>query len=119
LIAGLWGVTIALVIGAAIGLALARRRVSRRGAHFLIVLSCLGGACLLVRGVAVEVVLLTDAGGMASNVGEQETHMSLVLWNPWFFLGGLLFAATGIQSWCDLRLRGAGRAECCRREWTS
>lgn len=84
-------------------MALAQRRIGGRAARLVIMLSSLGGALLLLRGVAVQVMLLTDAGGVASNVGEQQTRVSLVLWNPWFVLGGLLFAATGIQSWRDLR----------------
>ena len=102
-VAGLWGVAVLLVVGAVIGVALAQRRTGGRAARFLVVLSCLGGACLLIRGLAVHIVLLTDAGGVASNVGEQQTRVSLLLWNPWFVLGGLLVAATGIQGWRDVR----------------
>ena len=66
-------------------------------------LSCLGGACLILRGIAVQVVLLTDAGDVARNVGEHQTRVSLILWNPWFVLGGLFFAAAGVVGWRDLR----------------
>jgi hypothetical protein len=51
--------------------------------------------------VGIEVVLLTDADGVATNVGPEQTHLSLILWNPWFVVGGLAFAAAGIQSWRD------------------
>ncbi|MDT0275252.1 DUF3995 domain-containing protein [Blastococcus goldschmidtiae] len=112
-IAGLWGVAALLVVGAVMGVALAQRRTGGRAARFVVVLSCLGGACLLLRGVVVQVVLLTDAGGVASNVGEEQMRVSLLLWNPWFVLGGLLFAATGIQGWRDLR-GGAPRDEATR-----
>ncbi len=95
---GLWGVAVVLLAGAALGLALARPRTSGRGPRLGAFLSCLAGACLLLRGVGVQVVLLTDAGDVAGNVGEAQTRMSLVLWNPWFVLGGLLFVAAGVQS---------------------
>jgi hypothetical protein len=48
--------------------------------------------------VGVQVVLLTDAGDVTGDVGEAQTRMSLVLWNPWFVLGGLFFVAAGVQS---------------------
>ena len=101
-IGGLWGVAVVLVVGAAIGVALARRLVGGRAGRLASMVSCVGGACLILRGVAVQVVLLTDAGGVASNVGEQQTRVSLVLWNPWFVLGGLFFAAAGTVEWRDL-----------------
>jgi hypothetical protein len=66
-------------------------------------LICLGGACLLLRGVGIEVVLLTDAGGVATTVGPAQARLSLILWNPWFVVvgGGLAFAAAGIQGGRD------------------
>jgi hypothetical protein len=36
-----------------------------------------------------ELVLLTRAGGLAYSVGPLETRWNLILWNPWFALGGL------------------------------
>ena len=95
---GLWGVAVVLLAGAALGLALARSRASGRATRLGAFLGCLTGACLLLRGVAVEVVLRTGAGGVADNVGEAHTRMSLLLWNPWFVLGGLLFVVAGVQS---------------------
>ena len=95
---GLWGVAVVLLAGSALGLALARPRTSGRATPLGAFLGCLAGALLLLRGVAVEVVLLTDTGDVAGNVGEAQTRMSLLLWNPWFVLGGLLFVAAGVQS---------------------
>jgi hypothetical protein len=94
---GLWGVAVVLLAGAALGLALARPQTSGRATRLGALLGCLAGALLLLRGVAVEVVLLTDAGNVAGTVGEAQTRMSLLLWNPWFVLGGLLFVAAGMQ----------------------
>lgn len=94
---GLWGGSALLLAGAALGLAIARRRAGGAAARPWALLSCLVGAFLLLRGVGVSVVLLTDAGGVASNVGEAQARMSLLLWNPWFVVGGVLFVAAGIQ----------------------
>lgn len=96
-IVGLWGVALLLVIGVALGLTLARQRLAGRAERLLALLSGLVGAVLLLRGGGVELLLLTDAGGIARNVGPEETHWSLVLWNPWFVAGGLAFAAAGAQ----------------------
>jgi hypothetical protein len=108
LLLGLWGVALTLLAGASIGFALARRRTSGRSARLMALLSSLAGVCLLLRGVAVEVALLTDVGGVAGNVGPEQTHISLILWNPWFALGGLLFSAAGLQSWREQRIRSLG-----------
>ncbi len=94
---GLWGVAVVLLAGAALEVTIARHLIGGRAARPWAFLSCLVGACLLVRGLAVEVVLLTDTGNIASNVGESQTRMSLLLWNPWFVVGGLLFVAAGVE----------------------
>jgi hypothetical protein len=47
-----------------------------------------GGAGLLVRGVALELLLAADTAGIRAAVGPLETRWSLILWNTWFVLGG-------------------------------
>ena len=94
---GLWGVALVLVAGAVLGLALARGHLSGRAARVATALCFLVGAVLLVRGVGVEVLLLTDAFGVARNVGADQVRASLVMWNPWFIVGGLAFALAGIE----------------------
>jgi hypothetical protein len=82
-------VAVLLLAGAALSAGLAHwrpRGVPRRG---IAILGWVGGAVLLIRGVLLEVVLLTGAGRVASSVGPLETHWSLILWNPWFAAGGL------------------------------
>lgn len=66
---GLCGVAAALVVAAAFAMALARQRLGRRTARIGAALSVLVGVVLLLRGVGVEVLLLTDAGGVATTVG--------------------------------------------------
>jgi hypothetical protein len=89
---GLWGVAALLVAGGSLWCALARGwprgRQMRRAA---IVVGSFAGVLLLVRAVVVEVVLLLDAGGIASSVGPAQTRWTLWLWSPWFLLGGALF----------------------------
>lgn len=106
-IVGLWGVALLLAAAVALGLTLARGRISGRAERLLALLSGLVGACLLLRGLGVELLLLTDAGGIASNVGQGQTRLSLVLWNPWFVIGGLAFAAAGAQGWLGAGEKGA------------
>jgi hypothetical protein len=85
--AGLWGVAVLLLIAAALAVALAR------GPHRRL-LSPAGGAVgllLVVRGLGIEVLMLAGAydGNGAISPGQQ--HWSLVLWNPWFVVGGVAF----------------------------
>jgi hypothetical protein len=94
-LAGLWGVAALLACGAAVvyvvvaapGLS---RRWRRAGAWLLVAV----GAGLVLRAVAVEALLAADAG-VRSAVGPLETRWSLLLWNPVFAAGGVLFVVTG------------------------
>lgn len=87
---GLWGTAVLCLVGAVfcVGLACWRPRGGRRWG--MVILGLLAGAVLLTRGLLLEVVLLTGAGGVASSVGPAERYWSLILWNPWFTSGGLL-----------------------------
>jgi hypothetical protein len=87
---GLWGVALLLLAGAAFSIGMTRWRLRGRLRRGALILGWLGGAVLLTRGLLLEVVLLTGAGGIRSAVGPLETHWSLVLWNPWFVVGGLV-----------------------------
>lgn len=77
---GLWGVAAVLLVGAWFCLNLTKKW--RR------LLTLVGGAVLVVRGLAVEVALLTT--DLPQQVGERQTRPSLLLWKPWFVLGGVL-----------------------------
>jgi hypothetical protein len=65
---------------------------------------------LLVRGISVEALLLADPAGRVAQVGPEQRLCTLLLWNPWFLLGGLTFglAARGFRSPGD-RAIGPGR----------
>ena len=49
------------------------------------------GLLLLVRGVGVEVLLLAGAYDADDAISAGQRHWSLVLWNPWFVVGGVAF----------------------------
>ncbi|GAB3899092.1 hypothetical protein GCM10029964_084520 [Kibdelosporangium lantanae] len=94
---GLWGVALLLVAGAAFSVGMTRWRLRGRLRRVVVILGWLGGVVLLARGLLLEVVLLTGAGGIASAVGPSQTHWSLILWNPWFVLGGLVVSLATCQ----------------------
>ncbi len=43
-----------------------------------------------------EVALAVNAGGVRDSVGATESRWSLVLWNPWFVVGGVLFVGVAL-----------------------
>jgi hypothetical protein len=96
-LSGLWGTALLLLMGAVLSAGLAHWRLHgglRRGTA---ILGWLAGTVLVARGLLLEVVLLSGAGGVASSVGPLETHWSLILWNPWFVAGGLLLLLAARQ----------------------
>ncbi|NKS56361.1 DUF3995 domain-containing protein [Rhodococcus hoagii] len=103
---GLWGVA-ALLLAAAVvvGVAVNAQLPTRLG-RILGWLIGAGGLVMLARGVMVEILLITDAGGVRTAVGPEQTHWSLVLWNPWFVVGGLAFIWSGrsvMRRWPSVR----------------
>lgn len=91
---GLWGTAALLLLGAGCCAALAGGWPRGRLRRLATVTGWLVGAVLLARGVVLELVLMTGAGGVAASVGASETHWGLILWNPWFMLGGVAFLLT-------------------------
>ena len=91
---GLWGVALLLSLGAMFSLCLIQWRPRPPLRGIMLVLGYLGGAALLLRGVLMEIVLASGAGGIAASVGPLETHWSLILWNPWFAVGGIALTMT-------------------------
>ncbi|MYW15755.1 DUF3995 domain-containing protein [Streptomyces sp. SID2955] len=55
-------------------------------------------ALLLVRGIGIEVLLLTDATHPDTSVSEEQRTWTLALWNPWFVVGGLAFGLAALRS---------------------
>ena len=94
---GLYGVAVLCLLGAALVIAVMASRPSRRR-RFATWLAIAVGAVPLFRGVALQVVLAAGIGDLRQQVGPSEAHWSLVLWNPWFVLGGALFLVVGVSS---------------------
>jgi hypothetical protein len=89
-VGGLWGVAAALLVGAAFCVGLARWRLRGTSRRLAAALGWAGGTVLVLRGLLVEVLLATGAGGVAETVGADQTTWSLLVWNPWFVVGGVL-----------------------------
>ncbi|MFD9210077.1 DUF3995 domain-containing protein [Streptomyces sioyaensis] len=102
---GLWGVGILCLVGGALGWRLARPR--SRGLAGRAVTALGWGVCavLLVRAISVEVLLMADATGQETAVSPAQRLWTLVLWNPWFLVGGLVFGLAAREYG-----RAAGRA---------
>lgn len=86
-VVGLWGVAALLVGAAALGVRLARpaaRRAVVRSGYGL-------GALLLLRGLTVQLATLAGVYDGNPAISQAQLHWSLILWNPWFILGGVLF----------------------------
>ncbi|WP_072803480.1 DUF3995 domain-containing protein [Rhodococcoides yunnanense] len=94
---GLWGVAAALIVAAVLVRAASNPSYSQRLRRILGWLLGAAGLAMLVRGVLIQIVLLTDAGDVRSAVGPEQTRMSLILWNPWFIVGGVLFLSVSYQ----------------------
>jgi hypothetical protein len=102
--AGLWGVGGLLLVGACLGLALARSRP--RG---LLVLA--GGAVALLlclRAVGIEVLMLAGVYDGNPAITPAQRHWTLVLWNPWFLAGGVAFGLAALAR-VSRHTRGPGR----------
>ncbi|MFJ3934724.1 DUF3995 domain-containing protein [Streptomyces sp. NPDC090029] len=99
---GLWGAGALCLVGGVLGWLLTRPHP--RGLAGRLVKALGWGVCavLLVRGIAVEVLLLTNTSGQEIDVSPEQRLWTLLLWNPWFLVGGLAFG---------LAARGAGRSK--------
>ena len=94
---GLYGVGLALLVAAALGAALARLRITGRR-RLLPLLGAGVAAVLLARAVVVEVLLLADPGYGGGAISAAQRWWALVLWNPWFLLGGITFALAALAA---------------------
>ncbi|MBW5426013.1 DUF3995 domain-containing protein [Streptomyces sp. BG9H] len=97
-LAGLWGVGALCLLGASLAWLLATPRL--RGVPALLA-RWLGwgvSALLLVRGVGVKVLLLTDTTHLDGSVSAGQRAWTLALWNPWFIAGGLTFALATLRA---------------------
>jgi hypothetical protein len=96
-VGGLYGVALALVVAAALGIALARNPLAR-GHRWVVLLGAGVAAVLLLRAVGVELLLLTAADYGGGAISGAQRQWTLVLWNPWFLVGGIAFALAAAGS---------------------
>lgn len=89
---GLYGVAVLLGCAAAIGILLSRPDLPRRLRRGARALSCIPAAVFLMRGAVLEVLIINGEIIDLSGVTPDQEHWALVLWNPWFFIGGISFA---------------------------
>jgi Protein of unknown function (DUF3995) len=94
---GLYGVAAALIVGGILVLAPSAAKPGRGRSAIVALLFGLGLA-LMLRGVGLEAILAADIGGVRKQIGPLETQWSLLLWNPWFALGGILFTASSVHA---------------------
>ncbi|MGV4925904.1 DUF3995 domain-containing protein [Streptomyces sp. BHT-5-2] len=99
---GLWGVGVLCLAGGVLGWLLARPRPRGLAGRAVKALGWCVCAVLLARGIAVEILLLADTAGEWVGISPAQRLWTLLLWNPWFLVGGLAFG---------LATRGFGRAE--------
>jgi hypothetical protein len=101
---GLWGVGVLCLVGGVLGWLLTRPLPRGLAGRVVKALGWAVCAVLLVRGMAVEVLLLTDIAGQEIDVGPEQRLWTLLLWNPWFLVGGLVF---GLAARWSARAEGA------------
>ncbi|MDP9460091.1 MAG: DUF3995 domain-containing protein [Actinomycetota bacterium] len=95
---GLHGVAVLLVVAAALGLVLARAVLVGRRRRALPLVGASVAAILLLRAIGVELLLLTDAGYGGGAISPPQRWWTLVVWNPWFFLGGISFPLAALAA---------------------
>ena len=95
---GLYGVAVLLGVAAVLGLVLARGVLVGRRGWALPLLGAGIAAILLLRAIGVELLLLTDRGYGGGGISPAQRRWSLVLWNPWFLLGGISFALAALAA---------------------
>lgn len=93
---GLWGVGLLCLVGGALGWLLARPRPPGPAGRVVRTLGWCVCAVLLLRAVTVEVMLLADPAGREITVSPEQRMWTLLLWNPWFLVGGLVFGLAAL-----------------------
>lgn len=97
-IGGLYGVAVLLVAATGLGVVLAHGKLAGRQ-RLLPLLAAGVAAVLLLRAAVVEALLIADVDYGNGAVSADQRWWALVLWNPWFLIGGITFcmAAFGVN----------------------
>ena len=88
---GLWGVAGLLGIGAVFAAIAGWQPLTIRQLRVCRALTVIIAVALLLRGAYVELALAANVGHLRRTVGPLEARWSLILWNPWFMIGGACF----------------------------
>ncbi|MFH8572497.1 DUF3995 domain-containing protein [Streptomyces sp. NPDC017993] len=97
-LAGLWGVGLLCLVGALLAWLLAQPRPGGAARRILVYLGWIVGFILTMRGIAVEFLLMTNVTHLDTSVSAGQRFWSLVLWNPWFVVGGLAFGMSALDA---------------------
>jgi hypothetical protein len=95
---GLYGVAVVLVAAAVLAVVLAGRAHGPRRQRVAIVLGTAVAGVLLLRALCMEVLLLAIPGYGHGAVSPAERFWTLVLWDPWFLVGGVAFAGVTVAA---------------------
>lgn len=97
-VTGLWGMGGLCLLGAVLARLLTRSDLRRTPAALARWLGWGVSSLLLVRGIGIEVMLLTGTAHVDASVSEQQRAWTLALWNPWFIVGGLAFGLATLRA---------------------
>ena len=98
---GLWGVGVAKVAGGLLALALIRLRQRRRVHRLIYLITLIGGSLAALYGAASlvqHVLMITGAIAIPAGLGRVATTWHIVLWDPWWVIGGVLFVTAARRS---------------------
>jgi hypothetical protein len=112
---GLWGVGSLLVVAAGLGLALARARPSGWRRRAVILAGAAVALLLVSRGIGVAMLLLGGALDGNVAVDPAQRHWTLLLWNPWFVVGGVAFGLATLAGHVHGGMPTVGRCSSVRR----
>ncbi|MDN3460502.1 DUF3995 domain-containing protein [Rhodococcus sp. APC 3903] len=111
---GLCGVGLLLLAGAGVAMLLdgASSVLPRsvRGARLLVSAGTLAAAITLLRGVGLELLMITGVVQAGEGITEAQISWTWMVWNPWFVLGGTFFAAATLRFCRYVRVPAEG---CC------
>ncbi|MFD4370259.1 DUF3995 domain-containing protein [Streptomyces sp. NPDC058486] len=97
-VAGLWGVGALCLLAAVLAQLLTRSDLRKTPAALVRWLGWGVSAVLLIRGIGLELMLLTGTAPLDASVSEQQKVWTLALWNPWFIAGGIAFGLATLRA---------------------
>lgn len=99
---GLWVAGLVKVFGGLIALALVQEWGRRFPQLLLRTAAWMGGGFALLYGLASYIqhtLMMTGVLAVPAGLGAQAARWHMVLWDPWWILGGILFVITAQLAW--------------------